>query len=77
MRHFEELGEKFCEALMIHFKTRMKQMIIDAAINEKSYFPNQDSSFESMPEYDSIKNEDDLLFTEIGDRVNSEYSQLS
>ena len=39
VRHFEELGEKFCEALLISFKDKLKEMQIDAAMKEKSYFP--------------------------------------
>jgi hypothetical protein len=41
----------------------MKQMTIEAAMNEKSYFPNQDASFESSPEYEDLMNADDLIFT--------------
>ena len=49
----------------------MKKMLIDAAMNEKSYFPNQDSSFESLPEFEDQKTLDELIFTELQDRVNS------
>ena len=49
----------------------MKKMIIDAAMNEKSYFPNQDSSFESLPDIENNKTFDEILYTDFEDRVNS------
>jgi len=52
VKHFEDLGEKFCEALLIRFRNKIKQMNIDAAMKEHSFFPNQDSSYDSMPEYE-------------------------
>lgn len=46
-------------------------MKIDAAMKEKSYFPNQDSSYDSMPEYEQLRNFEEFDFSEVYERVNS------
>lgn len=41
VRHFEELGEKFCEAILLTFRDRMKENHIQAAMrNNSANFPN-------------------------------------
>lgn len=46
-------------------------MSMDAAMRQQSYFPAQENSFDSMPEYEELKKMDELDYTEFYDRVNS------
>lgn len=77
VRHFEELGEKFCEALLLYFHDRIRQIHVEAAMREKSYFPNQDASYESLPEFEELRRFGEGDLEQFEDCVNSENSQLS
>ena len=76
IRHFEDLGEKFCEAILFTFREKIKEMNICAAMKNKSHFDvPPDSSCDSQLEYESLidlEEIDDMTFRE---RVNSENSQ--
>ena len=72
VRHFEELGEKFCEAILLTFRQKIKDMQMEAAMRDKSQFNVlPDSSCESQMEYDSLIDLGEIDVMSIRERVNS------